>query len=584
MIVYRTERREEHVKARLHEIARDARAWASTESLDHDSARDLLIEMGIIEAGIGDALNSEYDTPSPVLSAFRDASNAMGRLFIASWLGAPAGELRSRALIAAKLLDKLTDATLPDSVTVGIPEGYAYYALYPEQYAAAANEIVRKLAPCSVVCIGVRGIGTSLAAVVSATLEHSGCTVRSYTVRPHGHPFDRCLVLSPTMQREFQELRESLFIVIDEGPGLSGSSFASVASALASLGIPDTQIVLMPSWLPDGSDLVSDAARLRWDRHQKFTSTFEDEVLHSGRISHAMEPNVTVTDLSAGAWRGNMYADPSGWPAVQPQHERRKYLLHRCDVNAPSVLLKFAGLGRIGRAKYVRAEQIAAAGFGPPPVELAHGFLATEVLDAIPVSITDIDAVLLDRMADYLSFIAREFPAHRAQGGESLAEMIEVNTREVLGTAEHGTVERFLRDNALFDAQPVALDGRMLPHEWLRHGDAILKTDAVDHHDDHFFPGPQDIAWDLAATAVEFNLGSQAERYLLERYVAQSGDRGIVARMPWYRLAYLAHRTGYAMLAARVLEGNDDGNRWRLLAPMYRAQLGRTVARLSHAA
>ena len=37
------------------------------------------------------------------------------------------------------------------------------------------------------------------------------------------------------------------------------------------------------------------------------------------------------------------------------------------------------------------------------------------------------------------------------------------------------------------DAPAYELDGRMLPHEWIETSSGFLKTDAVDHFDDHFF-------------------------------------------------------------------------------------------------
>ncbi|MGI9090036.1 MAG: hypothetical protein ACR2GG_02900, partial [Gemmatimonadaceae bacterium] len=134
------------------------------------------------------------------------------------------------------------------------------------------------------------------------------------------------------------------------------------------------------------------------------------------------------------------------------------------------------------------------------------------------------------------------------------------------------------------EERPVALDGRMLPHEWLRSGDTLIKTDATDHHDDHFFPGTQDIAWDLAATAVEFKLDDRAERYLLERYSAASGDRHIAERVPFYRIAYLAHRVGYATLASETLDPSDDQSRWLAMAAAYRNQLRGALSPMSNAA
>src|SRR5436853_406434 len=57
----------------------------------------------------------------------------------------------------------------------------------------------------------------------------------------------------------------------------------------------------------------------------------------------------------------------------------------------------------------------------------------------------------------------------------------------------------------------IVVDGRMNPHEWLGTADGrLLKTDGATHGDDHFFPGPTDIAWDIAGAAVEWNLHPDA--------------------------------------------------------------------------
>lgn len=570
MIVYRSERRKESTQERLAELARDAVTWARSAALDQDAARDLLIEIGIVEAGVADVLAPAMDTVSPLLALLRSASTAAGRMFVASWIGATRDAQCALALDVIAKLEALAAAELPETIAVGAPEGYAYYALYPEQYVAAANDVASSMSLRSVVCIGVRSIGTSLSAAVVATLERRGCAVRSFTVRPRGHPFDRKIVLAPELRRELVAQRDAIFLVVDEGPGMSGSSFASVATALTSLGIADDKVVLMPSWATDGSGFVSETASTRWRRHRNFVSAFEEQWIHDGRFARSFASGGTLVDVSAGAWRDHIHVNGTG-PVVQPEHERRKYLLRRDD--GPTLFLKFAGLGGIGRSARARAQRIADAGFGPPPVDLQHGFIATGLLDATPLSTADVSEAVIDRLAEYLAFVSREFAVSSTSDPEQLREMVEVNTREALGDSAHHAVHHLLQAGVLSNARPVALDGRMFPHEWLRSGDALLKIDATDHHDDHFFPGTQDIAWDLAATSIEFDMDDRAERYLLERYTARSGDSGIASRMPFYRVAYLAARVGYATLAGQSLHGSEDGRRWWTLAAAYRNQL-----------
>lgn len=448
-------------------------------------------------------------------------------------LGHPAAPALRRAILAAArghtALDELAACELPGRIRVSVPEGYAYYALYPEMYAEAARRFYRAVRPERAVVIGIRSIGTSLSAVVAAALEDCGCEVDSWTVRPRGHPFHRMLEL----EHPIDSRPGTHYAIVDEGPGLSGTSLTSVAAAL---GLPDERISFFPSWLPDGSAFLSQAARERWRRHARWAVAFE-EVL----------PCPAPDDISAGKWR-ERFSNGAAWPAVQPQHERRKYL-------GRDFIARFAGLGRFGRARLARAEQLAAAGFAPEPLGLDNGFLHLRLVRG---GTPQLDRDLLDAMARYLRFLAAQPESPRGVTFDGLLEMIEVNT----GRA--GPLEPFRR--AFEDAKSVAIDGRMLPHEWLRTETGFVKTDALDHHDDHFFPGPQNIAWDVAGACVEWDLDTHATEYL----AARCGDAGLAARLPFYRIAYSAFRAGYAALASQALAGTPDAARFEALARRYR--------------
>ena len=54
--------------------------------------------------------------------------------------------------------------------------------------------------------------------------------------------------------------------------------------------------------------------------------------------------------------------------------------------------------------------------------------------------------------------------------------------------------------------RPVHVDGRLHRWEWLVAEGRVLKTDAVDHSVAHDLVGCQDIAWDVAGAAIEFEL------------------------------------------------------------------------------
>ncbi len=126
--------------------------------------------------------------------------------------------------------------------------------------------------------------------------------------------------------------------------------------------------------------------------------------------------------------------------------------------------------------------------------------------------------------------------------------------------------------------RPVALDGRLLAHEWIETGTGYTKVDAMDHHDDHFFPGCQDIAWDIAAASIELGLTGPDQRHLLGRYRSLSGDQAIARRLHQYAVAYLAFRLGYTTLASEALGRSDDGLRFSTERQRYRNLLRRELS------
>ena len=128
----------------------------------------------------------------------------------------------------------------PAEVELRVPEGYAFYALYPEAYIEAARRLSLKGAPR---VIGIRSIGTSLGAVVAAALDGPPAV----TVRPFGDPFARTIAIDPALERELLDSKAH-YIIVDEGPGQSGSSFARRRSmARSSAAYPPERIAVLPS-------------------------------------------------------------------------------------------------------------------------------------------------------------------------------------------------------------------------------------------------------------------------------------------------------------------------------------------------
>jgi hypothetical protein len=541
-----------------------ARAGTLAHGASHDDLTGFLIDLGVLEAAIADALFPQADGASPLAAALRQASLLTGRMVHASWCRQPPAGL-PRALAAA--LAEAVRFALPSPVRLKTPEGYAYYALYPEMYLAAAERFCRRARPQRAVCLGLRSIGTSLSAVVAAALAAEGIAVESLTLRPRGHPFARRPAFAAGFAGWLAARKDAWFLVVDEGPGLSGSSLCGTAAALTDLGIPDERIVLFPSRDLDPASLVSKEARGRWARHAKELVPFEQAVLPRAPFPAGSR------ELSGGAWRAVVYGDEASWPATAPMFERRKYLAHG------PVLHKFAGLGRYGQAAQARAEALAEAGFGPPVPGWRQGFLAQRWVPGRPLAAGEADDAFLHWAGRYLAHLARRFQTGAAARPEGLLDMMRANIGQGLGEPDGlAGIERHL---ASFGAVPeVAIDGRVLPQEWLRTEASFVKVDHTDHHADHLFPGPADIAWDVAGLGVELGLEHTTLAELARTVADSTGDPGLPSRLPFHETAYLAARLGQAAFNAGTLGDTPDGRRMAAQAERYRRQLGPSLARL----
>jgi hypothetical protein len=447
---------------------------------------------------------------------------------IAALVDALADRAVGTATAIPRLPPELLDG-LPPRLAAAPPEGFAYHALAPASFARAAAALDMHAAAV----IGVRTIGLTLAAITAAALRRRGVIADRASVRPDGHPYARALAPSAELAAWIAARcdRGATFLVVDEGPGLSGSTFLAVAEALTHAGVPAHRIRLIGSRAADPASLLAQGAAQRF---AAFPALLAAEP--------APPPEERTTDLSAGAWRTRFLGDPRRWPAVWPTLERRKHL--SADGRT---LLKFEGLGRWGDAVRARAATIAAAGFGPPVADAGSGFARLPLLAGRPLTAADATPTVIARLADYCAFRAAAFPAPDADPRE-LAAMIAHDAQQLTGRAFdlHLPVER-----------PVIADARLHPHEWIgTPGAAPSKIDASAHGDDALFPGPVDVAWDLAGAIVEWDLSGGARRAFLDRYTAASGDRP-EARLPAYLAAYRVLSAARASLAAATLAGDE---------------------------
>jgi hypothetical protein len=536
---------------------------------DHDLLRGELIRLGEIEAGLGDALCARLDRIEPRLTRLRRLSIDLGRLLWRSWSDRRGADDRGSISALAKAVAQIAEEDWPARIRVRPPEGYAHYAVYPESYGEAAARLARSRGLSRAAVVGIRSIGTSLSAVAAGVLEESGIAVESWCVRPRGHPFSRSLPIDAELRSAWARAAGlgAVAVIIDEGPGLSGSSLLSVLRALRASGFAEARIVLMPHWDPPAPPMADCEAISLWRRARKVPADFDD--LWRRRMGFS-----SAEDLSGGRWREQL---PPGAPrpTAQPQHERRKFLTQ--DEDGSRRLWKFAGLGAHGAPRRARAEALAGSGFAPEVLGLRSGFLVQRYAAGRLLSRPDLDRRLVDRAVAYVAFRAKAFPTGRPARLRELSEMIAANLSEGLGPEWRVRSERILGDTAVLETSTVAVDGRMMPHEWLLSDGTLLKTDGVDHADDHFFPRDQDIAWDIAGFCAEFRANPQHQSEVADAVARAVKDRHLPRRMPFYAIAYRAYQLGYAQLAAIALGRGPDSRGFQRRARRFREELKRLL-------
>jgi hypothetical protein len=404
-------------------------------------------------------------------------------------------------------------------IELRLPEGFAFYAAYPEQFIVAARQLRLKGTPR---VIGIRSIGTTLGAIVAATLG----APPPVTVRPFGDPFARQVELPLGI------VDDAHYVIVDEGPGMSGSSFGAVADELELRGVPLDRIAFVPSH--DGELVPQSSAlhRKRWHKAQRAPAMFDPSFL-SARFGPLEQFS------TGGAW------------------ERLKF---HAQHGGERVLLKFAGLGRVGAAKLEIARALHASGFTPAPIGLVHGFLVEQWIgDAVPLAVDEKPVLEIGR---YIGARARLLRDDRASGA-SIDELLAMARRNIclsLGDAAATALDRCDARDLQSRVNRVRTDNKLDRQEWLRARDGhLIKMDALDHHCAHDLVGCQDVAWDIAGAIVEFQL-SETEA---GRLVAATGLDVDASLLEFYQIAYAAFRLGQAALAAQMTGTDPEGDTCR---------------------
>jgi hypothetical protein len=480
---------------------------------------DLVLRAGELECALADAASYNAGAIATVTDALADSLVA------------------NIPFQAPELAERVQLVPPPEQVKVAPPEGFAYYSLHPLDFVEVVCRMQRHSRFAAV--IGIRSIGTTLSAVVQAALRRERVHAQRITVRPSGHPYDRRTTFTSEQSQWIASMQahSADFIIVDEGPGMSGSSFLSVGEALLGSGVPRSAITFLGTREPDHASLTAPEAASRWPQ---FSAYFTRPT--------AFLPRRADRYIAGGIWRADVFASEQDWPASWLQMERLKFSSKENDV-----FYAFEGFGRFGEEVRARAVCVANAGFGPMPLEREEGFGVYPVIHGRHLSAADATPEVLTRLAEYCAFRAQAISSP-VRHNEELETMLRFNAREEFGLEPSG------HHSSLPIIRPAIADGRMLPHKWIESARGLLKVDSATHGDNHFFPGPTDIAWDLAGTVVEWNLDPLAAQLFINAYARLSQDDP-GDRLPAYTLAYAIFRMAYSKMAAAAMRGAPEEGR-----------------------
>lgn len=602
---------------------RIAAATAANNTLNDslDTLRGLLIFAGQIEQAVWDDLPAlvDADASAAFLALTKHVTSELAAAFS---VAATDAELLSISDIWPRITQILTGvqamldnslalsspAALDVRLRVKLPEGYAFYALYPEQYAQAAQDWAAHVAPArqaSIVVVGIRSIGTGLAALVSQTLDDSGKRTFSLTARPAGHPFARHIEggLPDTEGAQYA-------LVVDEGPGMSGSSMSAVAQALAHAGMDAERIAFLPGHSGDPGGQGSEDVKRWWAVTPRFVTPTQDmrwngltlpDMLAkrtcSLLISHYRLEDARVEDFGGGLWRRAVYTSEAYWLAACTAFEMPKYRVTLPD--GTRVLWKFAGLATDAdgvdqaQSMYRQLRLQNETGWTPRPLGTAMGFVGVQWINAPPLTCTDTTPDILRHIGRYIAAIAAPPLAHEEHAASltRLADMLYWNTWESLGE-EHAVQTRAWSERAQntkwLPSAPTYGDGRMAPREWVRVAhNTLMKTDSGGHDADHTIVGKQCWLWDIAGAIVEWQLKETEADVLIDAALgglkqveqAMLPDFFTVDILTFYRMAYAAFRAGQTHLCAQM-SGYDPAEQARLWQAYsrYKEQLRQLLA------
>jgi len=343
----------------------------------------------------------------------------------------------------------------------------------------------------------LRSIGTTLSAAVAVVLRAAEVAHQRYTVRPFGHPFERRIELPRPFAKDDRAL------VVDEGPGLSGSSFFAAARALDDCGVLAARQVYFCAHSEPPGKMASPEIRSFWHRAQRYVaSDHASAISSSGQLRDTIRAElsrefqgevVLFDDLSQGRWRAPAFGDSSSWPAACTAFERPKLLAQFAD--GRRVLLKYYGqvlrsqpvTRQIGWSDTAAARLMAGSG---SHVANIHGYVARLWIEGELLTASEKSNSVLELLASFL--------ANRSWQ--------RMNEESVAADAYYGVT------------------GTLAPREWIKlPNGALRKLPETLSGYDHTAIEAEPLGWDLAGAVVEWHLTTTEAEQLVALFRARTG-------------------------------------------------------------
>ena len=146
----------------LHSSTLHAEVSRLRSAPDRDQIVDLMIDFAEAESAVADAFLVEQDDERNELGPWRDGLDRLTTAFCASLAGDSGRLRRARPVDPARSAAAAAGRRGRDRAGQGW-EGFSCYALYPEQYVDAAQQVAGMDDSSAFVCIGLRSIGAVLA-------------------------------------------------------------------------------------------------------------------------------------------------------------------------------------------------------------------------------------------------------------------------------------------------------------------------------------------------------------------------------------------------------------------------------------